>query len=150
MAERFIVNEEEKVIYAKMGMLTDKDKKAIKDYVDLFGYKIEKYVPIQKTEEEKKLEEEKQKNSKYTEEKIKAYLLKYGTEEEQKKFVDIQEEIAIDKQTNKPKVWEKDTKTHKKGEPKKKGYIGALSWFRKLDKFKTYPEAPKQEENKDK
>lgn len=140
MAERFIVNEEEKVIYAKMGMLTDKDKKAIKDYIDVFGYKVEKYIPIKKTEEEKKIEEEEKKNSKYSKEKIKAYLLKYGTEEQQKYFDSVQEEIAIDKKTNKPKVWDRDTENHKKGEPKTKGYIAALKWFRQT--FETYPEAP--------
>ena len=114
-------------IIVKMGKLTEADIKTIKNYQTLFGYQIEEYIEPKLSKEEKA---EEKSNSKFSRENIEKFLAENGTEEQIKKFKDIQEEIAIDKKTNKPKVWEKDTDNHKAGEVKKKGYIAGLQYVK--------------------
>lgn len=112
-------------IIVKMGKLTEADIKIIKNYQTLFGYQIEEYV-------EPKLSKEEKADSKFSRENIEKFLAENGTKEQIEKFKSIQEEVAIDKKTNKPKVWEKDTENHKAGEIKKKGYIAGLQYVKKI------------------
>ena len=58
----------------------------------------------------------------FTEENIKAFLKTKGKEAE-KMFDEEKARIAIDKKTDTPKL-------NKKGEPKTRGFVGALKWFR--------------------
>ena len=129
-AKRFEIKDNK--IIAKMSKLTEADIKAIKNYQALFGYELVEYVAPELSKEEraekKKAAEEKNAKSKYSKKNLEKYIKENGTEEQIENFYSIQEEIAIDEATNKPKVWSKDTKTHKKGEPKKKGYIAAIQY----------------------
>lgn len=129
-AKRFEIKDNK--IIAKMSQLTEADIKAIKNYQALFNYELVEYVAPELTDEEraekKKAAEEKLAKSKYSKKNLEKFIKENGTQEQIKTFNSIQDEIAIDDITNKPKVWEKDTKLHKKGEPKKKGYIAAIQY----------------------
>ena len=122
-------------IIVKMGKLTDVDIKTIKNYQTLFGYQIEEYIEPTLSKEEKATLKA---NSKFSRENIEKFLAENGTEEQINKFKSIQEEPAIDEKTNKPKVWEKDTKEHKAGEVKKKGYIAGLQYVKQQFKNHEY------------
>lgn len=106
-------------IIAKMDKLTQKEIKEIKNYVSLFGYTIVNYVEPKLTEEE--LAEEQKKNPR-SKQNIEKYLKANGTEEQKKKFAEIQEEIATDEEGN--------TKYYKNGKPIKKGFMGAYRYFK--------------------
>lgn len=113
-------------IIAKMDRLTQKEIKEIKNYVSLFGYTIVNYEAPKLTkaekEENKKLLAEKQKNNPHSKQNLEKYLKENGTEEQKKRFKDIQNEIATDEQGN--------PKTYKNGNPIKKGFIGAYRYFK--------------------
>lgn len=142
-AKRFEIKDNK--IIAKMSQLTEADIKAIKNYQALFNYELVEYVAPELTDEEraekKKAEEEKIAKSKYSKKNLEKFIKENGTKEQIEKFNSIQDEIAIDDITNKPKVWEKDTKLHKKGEPKKKGYIAAIQYAKEQ-----FPQYFKEEE----
>ena len=110
-------------IIAKMDKLTPKEIKEIKNYVSLFGYTIENYVApkLTKEEKEKRLAEE-QKTNPRSKQNIEKYLKDNGTEEQKKRFKEIQEEIATDEEGNQ--------KTYKNGKPIKKGFMGAYRYFK--------------------
>lgn len=140
-------------IIAKISSLSEKDLKAVKNYIAL-GYELVEYKkPVAKSKDI------------YTNEKVKAYLKKYGTEKDIENYEKLYNEPLKDnaKYTNdifKVKTYydedgTKHTETihdengnkiiiHKKGDIKVKGFINALRWFR--DTFKDYPEAPKKED----
>ena len=138
-------------IVAKISSLSEKDLKAVKNYIAL-GYELVEYKkPVAKSKDI------------YTEEKVKAYLKEYGTKKDIETYEKLYNEPLKDnaKYTNDifkvetylDKDGTKHTKTiydengkkiiiHKKGDIKVKGFINALRWFR--DTFKDYPEAPKK------
>lgn len=118
----YTIDNEKKVIIVKMESATDKEMKAIINYQKL-GYELVPYKKAKKTDEELAA-------SKYSKVNMLKYLETNGTKEQQKRFAEIQEEIA------EGKFYEKDTKTHKKGEPKKKGFIAALKYFK--EQFPNY------------
>ena len=113
-------------IIAKMDKLTQNEIKEIKNYVSLFGYSLVNYVAPKLTkaekEENKKRLAEEQKNNPRSKQNIEKYLKNNGTEEQKKKFKDIQNEIATDEQGN--------PKTYKNGKPIKKGFMGAYRYFK--------------------
>ena len=113
-------------IIAKMDRLTQKEIKEIRNFVSLFGYKVVTYeapklTKAEKEENKKRLSEE-QKNNPRSKQNIEKYLKDNGTEEQKKKFKDIQNEIATDEQGN--------PKTYKNGKPIKKGFMGAYRYFK--------------------
>lgn len=140
-------------IVAKISSLSEKDLKAVKNYIAL-GYELVDYKkPVAKSKDI------------YTDEKVKAYLKKYGTEKDIEKYEELYNEPVIPHDTYKNDTYKKETYIdadgnekkrnikdengkliilHKKGDTKVKGFINALRWFR--DTFKDYPEAPKKED----
>ena len=118
----YTIENEKKVIIVKMESATDKEMKAIINYQKL-GYELVPFKKAKKTDEELAA-------SKYSKANMLKYLETNGTKEQQKRFAEIQEEIA------EGKFYDKDTKTHKKGEPKKKGFIAALKYFK--EQFPNY------------
>lgn len=118
----YTIDNEKKQIIVKMESATEKEMKAIINFQKI-GYEL---VPFKK---EKKTEEELA-ASKFSKANIIKYLEENGSKEQQKRFAEIQEEVA------EGKFYTKDTKTHKKGEPKKKGFIAALKYFK--EQFPNY------------
>ena len=140
--QRFIVDNENETIIAKMESLTDKDVKILKNY-KLLGYNVIPYEKPKAEETEEKI---------YTEPNVRKFLEEKGTKEQQKKF----DKLYNEKRTganNKYKAdsYKKETykgedgKTHsritkdekgekiiihKKGEVKVKGFINTLRWFK--------------------
>lgn len=108
-SKNYVIDKEEKVIYANVASLTEKQVKAIKNYLAL-GYTL--------------TEKEKTPNEKMKKENVVAYLNENGTQAQIAKFNEIMEEIVIDKETKQPKKL-------KDGTPKKKGYVAALQYFKK-------------------
>jgi hypothetical protein len=114
MAKRYVILEESNIIVAKMDLLTDKDRKAIKSYVSLCDYKIVPYI----TKEHKALfNEERPVDSKYTKEEVKSFL-------EKKTEFDRQVYKYLTEQPTKKEKYKKD------GTRKLVGHIGALPWFK--------------------
>ena len=107
-----------------MDKVTPKQIKEIKNYVSLFGYTVVNYVApkLTKEEKEKKLAEE-QKNNPRSKQNLEKYINENGTEEQKKRFKEIQKEFAIDKETG-------EQKYDKKGKPIKKGFMGAYRYFK--------------------
>lgn len=108
-SKNYVIDNKEKAIYANIASLTEKQVKAIKNYLAL-GYVLKEKV--------------KTPNEKMKKENVVAYLTANGTKEQIDNFNAIMEEIVIDKDTKQPK-------TLKDGTPKKKGYIAALQYFKK-------------------
>lgn len=146
MRKNFEVNHEEKKVIVKVGKLTDEEMAIVKQYKDLFGYEIVPYVEPKKEKKETKPE--------WKAEAIQEWLKKNGTEEQNKKYWELFNGQAKDENgiplVYKYNVYKKDNKNklvyddngnkillHKKGEPRKKGHIATLYWFKK--EFKEYP-----------
>jgi hypothetical protein len=158
--QNYVVVNEEKKVYAKIGNLKEEEMKAVLNYKTL-GFEVIPY------EEPKK--EPKETNSKLTAEAVQKYLKEHGTKEQQNKYWEIYNEQATDENGNplvyknnvyktetietgekdengKPKTKTKRVKDengkniilYKKGEPRKKGHIATLHWFKE-----TFPEALK-------
>lgn len=110
MASRnYVIDNKAQVIYANVASLTEKQLKAIKNYIAL-GYQLKEKV---KTTDEKMKKEN-----------VVAFLNSNGTKEQIDKFNAIMNEPVIDKDTKQPKML-------KDGTPKKKGYVAALQYFKK-------------------
>lgn len=110
MASRnYVIDNKAQVIYANVASLTEKQLKAIKNYIAL-GYQLKEKV---KTTDEKMKKEN-----------VVAFLNANGTKEQIDKFNTIMNEPVIDKDTKQPKML-------KDGTPKKKGYVAALQYFKK-------------------
>lgn len=114
--KNFTVDNVAKIVYAKVGNLTEKQLKVVHNYLAL-GYVLEEKVKVS--------------NGKMEKEKVVAYLEANGTPEQIEKFNTIMNETVVDKKTGLPKLL-------KSGEPKKKGYVAALQYFKK--QFPDYAE----------
>ena len=115
------VNNAKKVVYAKVECLTEKQIKAVRNYLAL-GYKLE----------------DKPKGEKdFSKDSVIAYLKQYGTPEQIKKFNDKMEAQAKDRETGEP-IFKKD------GSPRKVGFIAGLKYFQ--NEFPNYPNAPEAKE----
>ena len=106
-----IIDDTKQTITFVADKLTKKEQETIKALIAI-GYKAnrttaEELYPTEKI---------------YTKENVAKFLKSKGTDVE-KKFNAIQEEPAIDKATG-------ATKTYKNGNPRKKGYVAALKWFK--------------------
>lgn len=138
-------------IVAKISSLSEKDLKAVKNYIAL-GYELVEYK-----------KQKAQSKDIYTEEKVKAYLNEYGTKKDIADYEKLYNEPVEPHTTYKSDTYKKETYLdeagnekkrnvldengnkiilHKKGDTKVKGFINALRWFRKT--YKDYPEAPKK------
>lgn len=114
-----IVNKE---IYVKMtNKLSAKELTVINNYVSL-GYKMVIW------EKEKK-----KANENWTAATIQKWLKENGTKEQQAKYWELFNAVVM--KEGKPVLYETG---EKKGEPKVKGHIATLSWFK--DTFPSYPE----------
>ena len=106
-----IIDDTNQTITFVADKLTKKEQETIKGLIAI-GYKAnrttaEELYPTEKI---------------YTKENVAKFLKSKGADVE-KKFKAIQEEPAIDKDTG-------AAKTYKNGNPRKKGYIAALKWFK--------------------
>jgi ribosome biogenesis protein Nip4 len=114
MAKRYVILEKSNIIVAKMDLLTEKDRKAIKSYMSLCDYKI---VPYNTKEHKALFNEGTTVNSKYTQEEVKSFL-------ESKAEFDRQVYKYLTEQPTKKETYKKD------GTRKLVGHIGALPWFK--------------------
>ncbi len=158
--QNYVVDNEEKKVYAKIGKLKEKEMKEVLNY-QTFGFEVIPY------EEPKK--EPKDTNPKLTAEAVQKYLKENGTKEQQNEYWKIYNEQATNEEgkplfyknnvyktetietgdldeNGKPKTKTKRVKDengnpiilHKKGEQRTKGHIATLHWFKE-----TFPEALK-------
>ena len=99
--------------------------------VDKFRHNGYEIIGVDKLKTEKR-------ESLYTQEKVVAYLKSLGKQEYLDTYNKLYNEQALDK-NKKPSYYLEDSKNgkHKKGEPKVKGHIGTLTWFKKT--FENYP-----------
>ena len=136
--KHYTIDNANKIVKAIIVDLTEREKKEIKNYIDL-GYILsaeEKPKKIKPTAEE-------QAKNPFSEKNIQAFLKENGTKAQQEKYWEIYNEQAIDKKTGLPAVYKTDskptsTKKFKKGDAKPKGHIATLQWFKNT--FPTYPE----------
>lgn len=124
------------IVKAVVVKLSEKELKEIKNYVAL-GYTLVNIEPPKK----KKVTEEDKKNNPFSEQNVKKYLEEHGTEKQKADYYKIYNTQAKDKKTNMPAVYKtnsKDQQKFKAGDPKPKGHIATLQWFK--NEFPNYPE----------
>lgn len=103
MKGNYIIDSKKMIITAKVGSLTEKQTKKIRNYIAL-GYTLEEYVkPI---------------NEKFKKENVIKYLNEHGTEEQKKKFNKVMNEPT------------KKGTLKKDGTPKTKGFVAGLQYFK--------------------
>lgn len=112
------VDDKKQIIYADVPKLTERDIKEIRKFTAI-GYSIVN-----------RKKEKKEKNPKFTAESIQKFLKENATKEQEKTYWEKFNAPVLDKETGKPVKYEKDTKTHKKGDIKIKGHIATLKWFK--------------------
>lgn len=141
MAKHYEVNNETKVINARMELLSENDIKVLKNYV-AFGYTINA-VEQKKKKVEIASDEEKALNP-YSAMNIQRYLKEVagineieGDKNKGKAYIDIYWELYKEPLKN-GAVYKKDSadKMFKAGEPRVKGHVGTLKWFK--DTFADY------------
>lgn len=112
--------------------ITKGELKTVKKLAEGLGYKL---VPIDPPKKEKEPKPE------WTAEAIQKFLEEKGTQEQKDKYWEKFNDPMID-EDGLPVVYKKDSKdkTHKKGEPRVKGHVATLQWFKK-----EFPKYPKQE-----
>ena len=123
-----IVGEE---IRFDVNKITKGELKTIKKLAEGLGYKLVPIVP-EKVKKEPKAE--------WTAEAIQKFLDEKATKEQQKKYwAKFNEPMTDD--NGEPVVYKKDSKDgeHKAGEPRVKGHVATLQWFKK--EFPEYPNA---------
>ena len=127
-----------------MGILNDKDLKIIKNYVAI-GYTLNPIEPVKK-EVKIATEEEKAKNP-YSALNIQRFLSeKAGKNEDGKPYIDIYWELY--KKPLKSGACYKDDSADgmfKAGQPRVKGHVGTLKWFK--DTFEGYVDSEWVKEN---
>lgn len=130
--KHYEINNATKQVLAVVEKLTDAETKAVKKYLDL-GYVL----VAQEQPKKKKATEEEQKANPKSEINIQKYLKANATAEQQKKYWDLYNRQAKDKETKQPVFYKTDSKNgkFKKGDPKPVGHIGTLRWFKE-----TFPE----------
>lgn len=146
--KHYTIDNDYKQVKAIVADITEREKKEIKNYIDL-GYTL---IPQDRPKKKKQTEEEKKANP-FSQKNIQNYLENNATKEQQKQYWNIYNEQAIDKKTQQPAVYKTDSKEEKdkagniiyekgqkfkKGDPKPKGHIATLQWF-KIE-FPDYPE----------
>ena len=141
----YTIDNDKLTVNAVVELLNDKEMKLVKKYVAL-GFKL---VPVAKAKPQRKSAEEReaekaakaaeQAKKPFAEVNIRKYLKEKGTAEQRKHYEKLYNEQAKDKSGN-PVFYKTDSKEgkFKKGEPKKRGHINTLSWFR--SEFPDYPE----------
>lgn len=134
----YTVDYEKEIIKVVIERLTEKQIKEVKNFKDL-GFKI---IPVEPPKKKKPTEEEKIKNP-FSEKNIKKFLEDKGTKDQLKKYFEIYNQQAIDKETGFPAVYKSNSKPNspkkfKIGDPKPKGHIATLQWFK--TEFPNYPE----------
>lgn len=109
--------------------ITKAESKAVKNLAEKFGYGLEPYMPAQK---EAKPE--------WKEEAVRAWLEENGTKAQKEQFDKLYNQPMKDKKTGETVYYKHDSKDgkHKAGEPRVKGYIATMQWFKKT--FPNYPE----------
>lgn len=124
MAKHYEVNNETKVINANMRILSDNDLRVLKNYVAI-GYTIN---PIESKKQKVQIatEEEKALNP-FSAMNIQKYLEEEGTKEQQDEYWKL-----FNARLKNNACYKKDTKDgkHKAGEPRVKGHINTLKWFK--------------------
>ncbi len=108
---------EGKKVIAKVAALSDKELKAVKNYLAL-GYTLEEFK-----------KEKKEPDEAFKALTIQKWLEENGTKAQKKEYWD---------RFNAPVVKDGVTKTKKDGTPKVKGHVATLAWFKK--EFPNYPE----------
>ena len=143
--EHYTIDNDKKKIFAIMELANDKDLKLIKKYLAV-GYEL---VPVErkkrtiKTKEEKEAErlekQAKRELNKFSEMNIRKYLDEKGTAKQRKEYERLYNEQAKDKNGN-PVFYKTNSKDgrFKVGEPKRRGHIATLTWFKK--EFPNYPD----------
>lgn len=139
LKKHYEIDNNRRLVKAIIVSLTEREKKEIKNYIDL-GYNL---VPLEKEKKPKLTEEEKQKQKKenpFSEQNIQAFLKKNASEEQQKEYWKLYNTQGKDSKTGLPLVYKTDSKENsrvkfKKGDPRPKGHIATLQWFKK-----TFPE----------
>lgn len=133
--KHYTVDNTSKLVKAIIADLTEKEKKEVKNYMDL-GYTL---IPEERPKKKQLTEEEKAKNP-FSEKNIQAFLKENGTKAQIDNYWKIYNEQAIDHKTGMPLVYKTNSKNgkFKKGEPRTKGHIATIVWFKK--------EFPKYEE----
>ena len=146
MAQKhYTIDNEKQNVYVVMELVNDKELKLVKKYIKL-GYTlipVEKEKRIYKTKEQKQAEEKEKAElaakKPFSEVNVQTYLEENGTAAQKKKYYEMYNEQAHDKNGN-PVYYKTDSPDgkFKKGEPKKKGHIATLSWFK--EEFPKYKE----------
>jgi len=135
MIKHYEVNNETKVINARMELLSENDIKVLKNYV-AFGYTINA-VEQKKKKVEIASDEEKALNP-YSAMNIQRYLKEeaginnvVGSEDEGKPYIDIYWKL-YKKPLKNGALYKKDSSDgmFKAGEPRVKGHVGTLQWFK--------------------
>ena len=134
----YTINNEEQAVYAVVVKLSAKEKKEIKNYLDL-GYKLVPVAPKVRTKEEvkeaKKAAEEAKAANPYSQQNVEAFLQRKGNEELWEEYKERYKEQAGTNRhrKNKDGVVEPlpdEPKFLKSGEAKKKGFANCIGWFK--------------------
>lgn len=123
--EPYRIDNENKIVYAIVERLKGKSLQRVKNLIAL-GYALVPEEPPKKAKKEASL---------LTEKNIQAFLKEKGTKEQQNKYWELYNEQAKDQKTGLPAVYKTDSTakskgTFKKGEPKPKGHVATLAWFK--------------------
>lgn len=124
ITKHYEINNNTKTISANMGILNDKDLKIIKNYVAI-GYTLN---PIEPEKKVVKIatDEERAKNP-YSAVNIQKYLEEEGTDKQKADYWKL-----YNAPLKNNACYQKDSKDgkHKAGEPRFKGHVGTLKWFK--------------------
>ena len=154
--KNYSINHEKKIVFAVVVKLTAKEKKEVKNYLDL-GYELKAIEPKVRTKEEVKAAKEAAEKAKaanpYSKQNVEAFLQRKGNEELWKEYEKRYNEQAGTNRhrKNKDGVVEalKDEPVFlKNDEPKKKGFANCIGWFKSLYEYdakaKTYTPVEKK------
>ena len=135
--KNYEVDNDKKIVSAVVVKLTEREKKEVKNYLDL-GYNLQPKEPKVRTKEEieaaKEAEKEAKAKNPYSKQNIEAFLQKEGNEALWEEYQQRYDEQAGTnrRRKNKAGVVEalKDEPVFlKSGEPKKKGFANCVGWF---------------------
>lgn len=132
MAKHYIV--EGKNIIADVAKLNEKELAAVRNYIAL-GFSL-----VEPKKEKKDPKEE------FKAEVIQAWLEENGTKAQIAHYWDLYNAPVV--KEGETLYYAKDCKMGKKGEPKKKGHIATLNWFKK--EFPKYAKTPEEIEKMEK
>ena len=130
--KHYKINRKANTIEAVISELNEKDIKDIKICTQL-GMTFIPIEPEPKIKLTKEEQEKKRKENPFSEINVQNYLKEYATPKQQKAYFDIYNQQARDGKTKEPLFYKNDSADgkHKEGEPKVKGHIAGLSWFKK-------------------